>query len=171
VEGYGTVRGDVAWGGTWFFLIAGHDEEVSYERVEELTRYTKAVRGALEKEGIRGEGGAAIDHVEVFGPYEGAEADGRNFVLCPGGVYDRSPCGTGTSAKLACLYASGKLKEGEVGRQASIVGSVFEGRVRIDEAGRVIPEITGRAYVTGEMEVIREDGDPFRDGITGGTVR
>jgi 4-hydroxyproline epimerase len=171
VDGYGRVRGDVAWGGNWFFLISESSVEVSYARVDELTVYTKAVRRALKREGITGEGGEEIDHVEVFGPFEGEEADGRNFVLCPGGAYDRSPCGTGTSAKLACLVASGKLKAGELWRQASILGTVFEGRVEIDQAGRVIPRITGRAYVTGEMEVIRDSEDPFRDGIAGGTVR
>jgi 4-hydroxyproline epimerase len=165
------VRGDVAWGGNWFFLVHEHDEDVRFERVQELTAFTRAVRRALEREGIKGDEGMEIDHVEVFGPYEGEEADGRNFVLCPGGAYDRSPCGTGTSAKLACLWASGDLKEGEVWRQASILGSIFEGRVRLDGVGRVMPVITGRAFVTGETELVRDPEDLFRDGITAGTVR
>ncbi|MEM7144808.1 MAG: proline racemase family protein [Verrucomicrobiota bacterium] len=166
VDGYGVVRGDVAWGGNWFFLVTEHEQEVAIERVGVLTDFLKAVRLGLERDGVTGDEGAEIDHLELFARYDGAEADARNFVLCPGGAYDRSPCGTGTSAKLACLVADGKLGEGEVWRQAGVLGSVFEGRVKsVDGEGRVIPLVTGRAYVTGETEVVREEGDPFRDGV------
>ena len=114
--------------------------------------------------GITGEGGAEIDHIELYGPPSGSTADSRNFVLCPGKAYDRSPCGTGTSAKLACLHADGKLKEGGIWRQESIVGSVFEGTFRLD-GNRILPRITGSAFVTGEATLLFDPADPFRAGI------
>lgn len=110
-----------------------------------------------------GADGAEIDHIELYGPAVNG-ADSKNFVLCPGKVYDRSPCGTGTSAKLACLYDEGKLRPGEVWRQAGILDTVFEGTVEV-RAGRVYPSITGRAYVTAELELIGDPADPFRYGI------
>jgi 4-hydroxyproline epimerase len=161
VEG---VTGDVAWGGNWFFLVDDHREELDLNRVEHLTELTWAIRGALEREGITGANGAVIDHVELFGPPRRSDADSRNFVLCPGKAYDRSPCGTGTSAKLACLYEDGKLPAGKVWRQESIVGSLFEGHVDIVD-GAVRPTIRGRAYVNAESTLIIDDSDPFRWGI------
>ena len=164
VEGVGPVTGDVAWGGNWFFLTGSHGLELELANVDRLTDFTWRVRQALERHGVTGAGGAEIDHIELFGPPRDPSAHSRNFVLCPGGAYDRSPCGTGTSAKLACLYADGKLREGEVWRQESIVGSVFEGTAHI--AGeRVIPRITGSAYVTAEATLILDPADPFRTGI------
>jgi 4-hydroxyproline epimerase len=164
VEGFGPVTGDVAWGGNWFFLVAEHGQELEPANVERLTDFTWRVRRALERDGVTGANGGHIDHVELFGPPRDRSADSRNFVLCPGGAYDRSPCGTGTSAKLACLYADGKLKEGQVWRQESLVGSVFEGSVRI-AGGRVIPRITGSAYVNAEATLLIDPADPFRMGI------
>ncbi len=166
VPGIGTVYGDIAWGGNWFFLIADHGQELRLDRLEQLTEYTWRVRQGLEAAGIKGGDGREIDHIELFGPPTVPAADSRNFVLCPGKAYDRSPCGTGTSAKLACLYADGKLKAGEVWRQESIVGSVFEGRVSLVD-GQVIPEITGSAYVNAEAELILDERDPFCYGIRG----
>ncbi len=163
VDGYGTVRGDVAYGGNWFFLIGESPLGLELANCDRLTQFTAAVRDALARNYITGAGGAEIDHVEVFGASE--TADSRNFVLCPGLEYDRSPCGTGTSAKLACLYEDGKLKEGEAWRQESVTGSVFEGRVRID-GDRIIPIITGTAHVTAELELILDPDDPYRFGIT-----
>jgi 4-hydroxyproline epimerase len=165
VPGYGVVTGDVAWGGNWFFLVTAHTHpfELRLARVEELTAYSWAIRQALTAKGITGAQGAEIDHIELYGP-GGAEADSKNFVLCPGRAYDRSPCGTGTSAKLACLYEDGKLAAGAVWRQASILDTVFEGRVEIVN-GQIIPSITGRAWVTAQAELWREATDPFRDGI------
>jgi len=166
VPGWGTVRGDVAWGGNWFYLIEGQGPEIGLEQVEALTAFTCAVREALEREGITGEGGMEIDHIEVFGPpADRTVADSRNFVLCPGKEYDRSPCGTGTSAKLACLYADGKLAAGEEWTQASVLNSLFVGRVEPLEDGSVIPVITGSAFVTGEAELILNGDDPFCEGI------
>lgn len=162
VDGYGSVVGDVAYGGNWFFLIGQHSLELDLSNLEKLTAFSVAVRGALASNGITGEGGAEIDHIELFSPTP--NADSRNFVLCPGTEYDRSPCGTGTSAKLACLYADGELAEGDVWRQESIIGSVFEGSVTVSD-GKIIPSIRGSAFVTAEIELILNEADPFCYGI------
>ncbi len=164
VPGYGSVCGDVAWGGNWFFLVERHEMELSLANVEALTAFTWAIRNALRDSGVTGENGAEIDHVELFGPPTVAGAHSRNFVLCPGKAYDRSPCGTGTSAKMACLYADGKLKPGEIWRQESIVGSVFEGSVEI-RGGKVYPSIKGSAFVCAEADLVLDPHDPFCSGI------
>jgi 4-hydroxyproline epimerase len=164
VAGVGPVVGDVAWGGNWFFLVGEHGQELELANVERLTDYAWRVRQALARHGITGAGGQEIDHIELFGPPRHPSAHARNFVLCPGKAYDRSPCGTGTSAKLACLFADGKLKEGQVWRQESIVGSVFEGSVRVVD-GQVLPRITGSAYVNAEATLLLDPDDPFRMGI------
>ena len=160
----GGVTGDIAWGGNWFFLVNDTREELDLTRVEHLTEVTWSIRRALERDGITGASGAVIDHVELFGPPRRSDADSRNFVLCPGKAYDRSPCGTGTSAKLACLYEDGKLPVGKVWRQESIVGSLFEGHVDVVD-GAVRPTIRGRAYVNAESTLIIDDSDPFKWGI------
>lgn len=164
VPGRGTVVGDVAWGGNWFFLVSDHGQRLSLDNAEELTRYTWDVRTALTRAGIRGDDGGEIDHIELFGAPQRSDADSRNFVLCPGKAYDRSPCGTGTSAKMACLFADGKLKEGQPWRQESIIGSLFTGSVR-REGEKLIPSISGAAHITGEATLILDPGDPFRYGI------
>ncbi|GJQ29997.1 MAG: 4-hydroxyproline 2-epimerase [Phycisphaerae bacterium] len=169
VPGVGPVRGDVAWGGNWFFLVAEHGQSLELARVRELTDFCLRVRAALAAAGITGDNGAEIDHVELFGPPSGPHADSRNFVLCPGGAYDRSPCGTGTSAKLACLFADRKLAPGQVWRQESIVGTVFEGHFAViesDPRGVIRPSIVGRAHVTARAELVLNDDDPFRWGIS-----
>lgn len=162
VKGIGKVIGDIAWGGNWFFLINEHGQDLNLSNVESLTEYTWRIRQALTSQNITGANGQEIDHIEIFSSSE--NADSKNFVLCPGKAYDRSPCGTGTSAKLACLYADGKLKEGDTFRQESIVGSVFEGSVRI-ENDKIIPSITGTAYVNSEATLILDENDPFCWGI------
>jgi 4-hydroxyproline epimerase len=164
VEGVGPVTGDVAWGGNWFFLVGEHGQELELANVERLTAFTWRIRQSLERHGVTGAGGQEIDHIELFGPPRDRANHGRNFVLCPGRAYDRSPCGTGTSAKLACLVADGKLREGQVWRQESILGSVFEGTARIQD-GQVIPRITGSAYVQAEATLILDPNDPFWTGI------
>lgn len=162
VPGIGPVVGDVAWGGNWFFLIAEHGQRVAGDNLDALTAYTYAVQQALEQQGFRGEDGGLIDHIELFA--DDPRADSRNFVLCPGKAYDRSPCGTGTSAKLACLAADGKLQPGQVWRQASVIGSEFEGSY--EQAGeRIIPTIRGRAFISAETSLIIEADDPFAWGI------
>jgi 4-hydroxyproline epimerase len=164
VRGHGEIRGDVAWGGNWFFLVRKHDMSLTLKNVDELTAFTWAIRTALRESGITGDQGKEIDHVELFAPSQIPGVDSKNFVLCPGKAYDRSPCGTGTSAKLACLYADGKIKEGQVWKQEGIVGSIFEGTVRVKE-GKVYPSITGSAFVNAEAELILNPEDPLCMGI------
>lgn len=169
VPGYGTVTGDVAWGGNWFFLVENSAEiahRLELENIDRLTEFTWAIRGALPANEVTGAGGAEIDHIELFGKPRNPAHDSRNFVLCPGKAYDRSPCGTGTSAKLACLVADGKLAPGDAWRQEGILDTVFEGRVHIED-GKVIPSITGSAYVTSEATLLFDPEDPFRLGIGG----
>ncbi|WP_220812610.1 4-hydroxyproline epimerase [Pseudomonas paralcaligenes] len=163
VPGHGKVVGDIAWGGNWFFLISDHGLHVAGDNLDVLTAYSVAVQQALEDQGIRGEDGGLIDHIELFA--DDAEADSRNFVLCPGKAYDRSPCGTGTSAKLACLAADGKLQPGQLWRQASVIGSQFEGSYEHAEGGRIIPTIRGRAHISAEATLLIEEDDPFAWGI------
>jgi 4-hydroxyproline epimerase len=168
VPGYGTVHGDVAWGGNWFFLVRSHDAgpdlELKLKNINKLTAFTCAVKQALQANGITGDDGKEIDHVELFEPSNIAGVDSRNFVLCPGNAYDRSPCGTGTSAKLACLYADGKIQEGQTWRQESIVGSIFEGSVKVRE-GKIYPSIKGSAFVNAESELVLDPRDPLCMGI------
>ena len=171
VAGYGKFAGDIAWGGNWFYLIYEHPFQILPGNVEQLTEFTWAVRQALQKERITGAGGAEIDHIELYGPPKAKGARSKNFVLCPGKTYDRSPCGTGTSAKLACLAADGKLKPGEMYVQEGILGSKFEATYAPageDMPGRVLPTIRGSAYVTGEAELLLDAKDPFRNGIAVG---
>ncbi len=164
VPGYGVVRGDVAWGGNWFFLVRNHTMDLALRNVDRLTTFTWAIRQALRDHGIAGADGKEIDHIELFGPSQIPGVDSRNFVLCPGKAYDRSPCGTGTSAKLACLYADGKIREGQTWKQESIVGSVFEGSVKVHE-GKVYPSIKGSAFVNAEAELVLDPRDPLCMGI------
>jgi 4-hydroxyproline epimerase len=163
VPGFGPVTGDVAWGGNWFYLVRDHGLPIGLEHRVALTRFTSDVRDALRAADVTGTEGADVDHVELFGPSE--IADSRNFVLCPGGAYDRSPCGTGTSAKLACLAADGLLAPGAVWRQESVTGSVFEASYAADVDGRILPSITGRAHVTAEATLLLDDDDPLCWGL------
>ncbi len=190
VPGHGTVIGDIAWGGNWFFLISDHGLRVASDNLEALTAYAVAVQRALEDQGIRGEDGGLIDHIELFADPEGARpgaaseeqprhpgpartdspsrrVDSRNFVLCPGKAYDRSPCGTGTSAKLACLAADGALRPGETWRQASVIGSQFEGHYHwlAQPGGAIVPTIRGHAHLSAEAILLLDDADPFAWGI------
>jgi 4-hydroxyproline epimerase len=162
VPGIGPVRGDVAWGGNWFFLVTEHDQVIDLAHVDELTDYTWRIRKALNAQTQ-----PLVDHVELFSPGRDAQAHSRNFVLCPGKAYDRSPCGTGTSAKLACLAADGTLAEGEPYVQESLIGSRFTARYRwLDRAeGKIIPTITGTAHVTAEAVLHLDPRDPFCWGI------
>ena len=181
VPGYGAVTGDVAWGGNWFFLVRQHSVELARKLnvrdVEPLTDFTWEIRRALNKAGITGANEAEIDHIELFTNADDPANNSRNFVLCPGNAYDRSPCGTGTSAKMACLAADGKLEAGQQWRQEGILGTVFEGRFEFErEAGaaasgsaahapRIRPSITGSAYITAETTLVFDSGDPFRLGV------
>ncbi len=164
VAGVGSIIGDIAWGGNWFFLVNEHGEQLELTNVEALTAFTWRIRRALTQQGLTGADGGEIDHIELFGPACAPKAHGRNFVLCPGKAYDRSPCGTGTSAKIACLIADGKLQPGEVWRQESIVGSVFDAWGTID-GDQVVPHIRGAAYLAAEATLILDDADPFQWGL------
>jgi len=163
VEGLGTVTGDVAWGGNWFFLTEDHGLVLDFQRVAHLTEVASRIREAVNAQGF-----PEVDHVELFGAPVQSGAHSRSYVLCPGGTYDRSPCGTGTSAKLACLAADGKLEEGEPWVQESIIGSTFGGVFRwLDQEKRIMePTITGRAFVTAESTLLLHESDPFRCGIS-----
>jgi 4-hydroxyproline epimerase len=165
VAGLGRVTGDVAWGGNWFFLTHDAPCAIAPENIVALTRAAEAIKRALDMSGVSGADGAPVDHIELFGPPAAKDANSRSFVLCPGGAYDRSPCGTGTSAKIACLAAAGKLAPGEAWVQESVVGGRFTARYRRGAAGQVIPSITGRAFVTGETMLLRDPEDPFADGM------
>jgi 4-hydroxyproline epimerase len=160
VPNIGTVTGDVAWGGNWFFLTHLPGVELTLQNVERLTQLSKAIKKTLQENNITGDG-AEIDHIELYGPAADSNNHARNFVLCPGGAYDRSPCGTGTSAKLACLAADGHLKPGAIWRQESILGTVFEGSYAAGEGG-IMPSITGSAYVTAVGELWNDADDPLR---------
>jgi len=162
VPGVGMIRGDVAWGGNWFFLAEVHDRPLTLGNVESLTEFCWRVRQALNAQGF-----PEVDHVELFGTPPGAGADCRNFVLCPGKAYDRSPCGTGTSARLSCLAADGALAEDETWTQESIIGSTFTARFRwLDRSlGTIAPVISGRAHVTAESTLLLDPADPFCWGI------
>ena len=163
VPDFGTVNGDIVWGGNWFFLVK-YDREMTLQDVETLTEFTWKIRQELQRQQITGAEGGEIDHIELNGPPLDPHNHGRNFVLCPGKAYDRSPCGTGTSAKLASLFTDGKLRAGEIWRQESIIGSVFEGSVRcVGDA--IIPCITGSAYVNAEANLLLNPHDPFVHGI------
>jgi 4-hydroxyproline epimerase len=167
VSGFGPVTGDVAWGGNWFFLVSEHGQVLEPANVGALASFTRRIREALIHAGVRGEGSQEIDHIELVSPSPVRGLDSRNFVLCPGAAFDRSPCGTGTSAKLACLYADGELSPGATWRQESIMGTVFDARFELDAAhpGKIVPTITGTAHVTAEATLILDDGDPLEWGI------
>ena len=165
VDGLGTVRGDVAWGGNWFYLVDQAPTPLDLEHEAALTDAARRIKAAVASQGIRGADGSEVDHIELFGPARAEHANSRNFVLCPGDAYDRSPCGTGTSAKLACLAARGTLAPGEPWVQESVIGSHFTARYRPAPNGRIVPSISGQAFVCAEATLIRDAADPFRDGI------
>ena len=169
VPSYGTITGDIAWGGNWFFLIsqAENTPRVDEDNISELMTFTTTVEQALADVGITGDDGGRVDHVEVFGPPTDNLSDSRNFVLCSGGEYDRSPCGTGTSAKLACLFADGNFHPGETWRQAGILNTIFSGEIStIPDSSKITPTMTGSAWVNGETTLIINSKDPFSKGIT-----
>jgi len=165
VPDVGTVVGDVAWGGNWFFITHETPVAVTAANAARLTRVTQAIQDAINASGITGANGEAIDHIEISAAPTRPDADCRNFVLCSGGEYDRSPCGTGTSAKLAVLYAKGEISVGTRWRQESITGSLFTGWLTTNEKGELIPHVRGTAYVTAEATLLFDEADPFRGGI------
>ena len=165
VAGLGIVRGDVAWGGNWFFLTETAPCDVTLADAGALSLAATAIRDTLATQGVTGRDGAMIDHIEMFAPSNSPGSHSRNFVLCPGGAYDRSPCGTGTSAKLACLYADGKLRPGDIWIQEGLAGGKFSAAFDIGPTGGVLPRITGRAFLCSEGELLQDPADPFRFGF------
>ena len=165
VPGYGMVTGDIAWGGNWFFLVPQAPCDLTPTNRRQLVSASTAIRSALHANGITGADGACIDHIEFFSNPVDARNSSRNFVLCPGASFDRSPCGTGTSAKMACLYDDGKLAPGDIWRQEGILGTVFQGSISEGSNGRVHPSIRGRAWITGESKLLFAGDDPFAQGI------
>jgi 4-hydroxyproline epimerase len=166
IDGYGRMHGDIAWGGNWFFLVDDHGLDIQRSNLEKLMDCTVQIRTALERERIAGADGATIDHIELVGPSPTPGVDARNYVLCPGLAYDRSPCGTGTSAKLACLAADGKLAPRAIWRQESVIGSQFQGSYEWED-GKVLPTISGRAHIVAEANLHFDPADPFAWGIVG----
>jgi len=164
VPGIGKLEGDIAWGGNWFFLVGDHPFDIVAVNREHLVTAAKAIRSALQQQGITGQDGSYIDHIELFGPAVSKSNSSRNFVLCPGASFDRSPCGTGTSAKMACLYADGKLLPGELWQQEGILGTHFTGSIEL-HGDCVIPTITGRAWITADTTLLVDPADPFAQGI------
>jgi len=158
------VRGDVAWGGNWFFLTELPEPALHLENLPALREVTTKIRTALREQGVTGTGGAEIDHVELAGPPRRPDADARNFVLCPGLAWDRSPCGTGTSARMAVLAARGALKPGQRWRQESLTGGLFEGWLE-EREGELVPHVRGRAFVTGRTTLLFDPRDPLRGGF------
>jgi proline racemase len=165
VPGFGRVQGDVAWGGNWFFLTELATPPLELDRLPALTDATTRIREALRAEGITGGDGAEIDHVELSGPARSPGADARNFVLCPGLAWDRSPCGTGTSAKMATLAARGRLKPGERWLQESLTGGLFEGWLE-ERGSDLVPHVRGRAFITGRATLLFDPRDPLRGGFS-----
>jgi 4-hydroxyproline epimerase len=166
VEGLGKVSGDVSWGGNWFFLTNDAPYPLLAENIPALSRAGQAILLAVRRHEVTGKGGSKIDHIEFFGPPHSPSANSRNFVLCPGGAYDRSPCGTGTSAKLACLAEDRKLRPGDQWVQESVIGSRFQASYRSGAHGGIIPRIGGRAFICSQSDLYQDPADPFRFGIS-----
>mgnify|MGYP001824835583 FL=1 len=165
VPDLGPVTGDIAWGGNWFFLAKDTPYPIDLDNERQLTDAALKIQGALREQGITGRDAGEIDHIEFFSAAHSADADSRNFVLCPGGAYDRSPCGTGTSAKIACLAAAGTLAPDTDWVQESVIGSRFVARYSLGSQGEIIPSITGRAFICAEGTLVQQPGDPFAEGI------
>lgn len=165
VPGFGRFSGDIAWGGNWFFLIGQHPFELTLANRRQLIDAATAVRDALQASRITGPDGQPIDHVEFFTEPQNPANSSRNFVLCPGASFDRSPCGTGTSAKMACLYAAGHMTAGETWKQEGILGTVFTGTFDVAGEGRILPKVNGKAWITAESTLIFQCDDPFRAGL------
>lgn len=169
VPDLGVIHGDIAWGGNWFFLVNDHGQDLQLDNAKQLTEVSLKIKSALKDQGITGDNGGEIDHIELFG--NSSIADSKSFVLCPGGAYDRSPCGTGTSAKIACLAADDKLKPNVIWRQESIVGSVFLASYELNdkayntESITIIPTIRGSAHISAETKLVMQADDPFRWGF------
>jgi proline racemase len=170
-----TVPVDIAFGGNFFAHLYAKEVALEIEPrngskfIDLGIRIRDAVnqRGKLvhpDKPGI-----GRVELVEFSGPPKTEDANARNVVVFGQGQIDRSPCGTGTCAKMALLHSEGKLKIGEKFVHESILGTKFLGRLlgttRVGEYDAVVPEITGSASVTGFNRLVLDDNDPFEDGF------
>jgi 4-hydroxyproline epimerase len=169
VPGIGSVIGDIAYGGNWFFLVNSPSFNLELRELDALMQSSKAIRKALLDQGLTGTDDAVIDHIEFFGPPKDPTADSRNFVLCPGNAYDRAPCGTGTSAKIATLHAKGQIETDQVWRQESITGSIYEASLRLID-GQLFPFIRSRAHITSKSSLLFKEADPLRGGLQDGAT-
>ncbi len=159
------MTGDIAWGGNWFFIAETPGIEVDSKHVSALTEAASRIRDALDGAGIRGSNGERIDHIELHQSLPAGQGQGtRSFVLCPGREWDRSPCGTGTSATMACEYQKGTLKEGDLWHQIGVLGTRFVGSFVVADEG-IVPTIRGQASLCGEGTLYFPSDDPFRHGI------
>jgi 4-hydroxyproline epimerase len=167
VPGHGPITGDIAWGGNWFFLVGNHGHQLTLSNRTQLIAFTTAIRSSLTAAQITGANGALIDHIELYTAPHSSANSSRNFVLCPGASFDRSPCGTGTSAKMACEFAAGRLDPGQPWQQEGILDTVFTGTIQpsLEDPNQVLPTITGRAWITAESTLHFDPSDPFRNGI------
>lgn len=165
VPSYGSVIGDVAYGGNWFFIVEPSPLPLNTQNIRQLTDLGIAIREATNAQNVGGEQGQLIDHV-VFqdqSPKPGVHS--RNFVLCPDDNYDRSPCGTGSSARLACLAAQNRLLPGEEITQESVIGSPYRLSYQPGKQGGIVPSIIGQAYIMAESRLLFDAEDPYRLGI------
>lgn len=165
IDKYGVFTGDLAYGGNWFFIVDPSPIPVEVANIRVLTDLAIAIREACTAQGVTGENGENVDHVILQGQPDTESVSSRNFVLCPDNEYDRSPCGTGSSARLACLAAAGVLAPGEEIVQQSIIGSTYNMSYQPGISGGVIPKLTGQAHVMAESRLIFAQNDPFRMGI------
>jgi 4-hydroxyproline epimerase len=170
VEGIGKVTGDIAYGGNWFFMVDDSPTPVLPSNIRGLTEAGIAIREAIYAQGIKGGNDGIIDHIVLYGPALTEKGHTRNFVLCPDDAYDRSPCGTGCSARLSCLAADNRLAPGEEIYQESTIGSGYTLSYELSTSptapkGSIVPSITGQAFITREATLINNPNDPLKKGI------
>lgn len=166
VEQYGEITGDIAWGGNWFFLVNNSPISVQFENIDKLLNFTSSIKSALKQQHITAPDSSEIDHIELFGESLNEKAHSKNFVLCSSGDYDRSPCGTGCSAKLACLAEERLWPENKKWIQEGIIGSLYSTHYSWSTGGNIIPTITGKAFVTSEATLQFNPLDPYKHGIS-----
>ena len=176
VHGFGKVAVDIAYGGNWFAFVEAEQLGLAVEKLHlpVLLQAATAVREGLVREGVRGRHPERseeeiVDHVKLFAELEGSEPGSRAMTLCPGAAYDRSPCGTGTSAKLAVLHAKGELQTGQWFVSESVIGTRFRARVvketKVGALAAIVPEVEGSAWITGFPTFVLDPEDPCRYGI------
>lgn len=166
---------DIAFGGNFFALVPAHRLGLTVEPccLRDLVQQGMEIRAAIEEQlevvhplepDID-----SVDLVEIYDEEPEEGIDCRNVVVFGDGQVDRSPCGTGTSAKMAALYAAGRLALGEPFVNQSIIGTCFTGRLLREESvggfSAVVPEIAGHAYVTGLQQFVIDPDDPLKAGF------